>query len=262
MKLKNVLNSLETFNGLRKQDTAPVFTALVNDSGVVIEMYGPIGRSMWEDGVTASQVSEALKGPESNATVRINSPGGSVFEGVAIYNLLKSSGKQIHVVVDGVAASAASLIAMAGHTISMCEGTMLMIHPAQAMTAGTAADLRQLASLLDKVTANMADIYAGRSGQTLADVQTMMAAETWMSSEDAVNLGFADEATGISEDAQQKISALAAQYDLSSLYEKTPEALCVFTKPTTTVEPEPVTPELLPNAAWARRNLELMDFSD
>ena len=119
---------------------------------------------MFGDGITAAAVSDALSQTENFAsvTLNINSPGGSLFEGVAIYNTLKACGKPVNVNVVGIAASAASLIAMAGDTITMQLGTQLMIHRAMAMTAGFSDEMRKMADTLDSVSASAADIYVAR----------------------------------------------------------------------------------------------------
>ena len=148
--------------------------------------------------------------------MRLNSPGGDAFEGVAIFNVLKNYGKPVNVAVDGLAASAASIIAMAGDTITMGEGSMLMIHNAMGIAMGNASDLRQLADTLDSVSASIADIYVTRTGNSKTSVLDMMSAETWMSATEAVKNGFATTVAG-----KGKVSN---SFDLSA-FKNTPEAL-------------------------------------
>jgi ATP-dependent protease ClpP protease subunit len=201
----------------------PGIRAAVKGSELTIEVYGVIGSSFWEDGVTASQVSEQLSsaaGKASSVKVRINSPGGSCFEGATIYNLLRSCGLPVTTVVDGLAASAASVIAMAGDKIQMGTGTMLMIHEAWMMTAGSANDLRKEADILDKITAQMVGIYSKRSGSDPAKIAELVAAETWLTAQEAIDLNFADEMTS----EQGDTASIAAAYDLS-VFANTPESL-------------------------------------
>ncbi len=126
--------------------------------------------------------------------VRINSPGGSVFDGVAIHSLLKShKGKKI-VTIDGVAASIASVIAMAGDEIEMAQGAFLMIHDPVWCQYGNAEDMRDMAELLDKVKSQIAGIYAARTKLPADKIDALISAETWMTAAEAVALGFADRA--------------------------------------------------------------------
>jgi ATP-dependent Clp protease, protease subunit len=185
----------------------PLFQAKANGKELQLEVYDTIGRGFFEDGVTAQAVADALKTSHESVTLRINSPGGDAYEGVAIFNLLKSHGKPVNVIVDGLAASAAATIAMAGDTITMGRGTSIMIHGAQTVAGGFASDLRQAADVLDKVTGNMADIYAARSNQSKAQVIDWMSAETWMTPDEAIARGFA------TAKSDQQVAACA--FDLS-----------------------------------------------
>ena len=168
------------------------FMAAKNDDTLVLSIYDFIGADFWSGGgITASTVQAALDGDHKSVTVRVNSPGGDAFEGVAIYNLLKSCGKPVNVLVDGLAASAASIICMAGETITMNEGSMMMIHDAQGMAMGNGQDMRKLAETLDQVTGSIADIYVANTGTKKNKVLDMMHAETWMSAQEAKDNGFA-----------------------------------------------------------------------
>lgn len=197
-----------------------------------LEIYGDIGQSLWGDGITAQQVSEAVKIAEvSSVRVRINSPGGDAFEGVAIYNVLKSCGKPVHVVVDGLAASAASIIAMAGDTVSMGEGTVMMIHAAMVLAYGNSVDMRETAAILETVTGSMADIYAARTGKDKTDILQLLYAETWLNAQEAVDAGFADDVTG---GTTSKAGDVAASYNLA-VFAKAPDALKTFGKAATPI---------------------------
>jgi ATP-dependent protease ClpP protease subunit len=196
---------------------------IVNQAdSLVLEVYDVIGAGYWGDGITAQSVSDALKNSRGPVSLRINSPGGDAFEGVAIYNLLRQSGRQVNVRVDGLAASAAATVAMAGDKREMGKGTMLMIHPAMVIAAGDAEDLRSAADTLDSVTASMAEIYASRSGNDTKKVIDWMNAETWMTPQECIDSGFA---TGMTED-QADMNAVAAAFDLS-VFKHAPEALIV-----------------------------------
>jgi len=124
--------------------------------------------------------------------LRLNSPGGSVFDAVAIHNALKRHAGPVTVWIDGIAASAASYIAMAGDEIVMPENAFLMIHDPAGLVMGTAEDMRAMAEALDKVKGSLVSGYAAKSGRTTEEVSGLMSAETWFDASDAVAQGFAD----------------------------------------------------------------------
>ena len=158
-------------------------------------LYGEVGDSMWGDAFSARQVNQALVelGERPLLRVRLNSPGGDAFEGIAIHNLLKAHPAKVEVVVDGVALSAASIIAMGGDVIAMAENALMMIHDPWTIAVGGAEDMRATADQLDLVSQALAKTYVRRSGQDMATVTQMMAAETWFGADDAMRLGFADQ---------------------------------------------------------------------
>ena len=160
-------------------------------------------------GVSAEKVSELLAthADVKTVTVHINSPGGNALDGVAIYNALQRHSATIEVIVEGMALSAASLIAMAGDTIKMAAGSQMMIHEARGMAHGTAAEVAKFSDLLRATSDQMAAIYSARSGRDLATVKREMKAETFMTADEAVEMGFADEVL--------EAKALAAHFDLS-----------------------------------------------
>lgn len=208
---------------LRRKPQATGLKFINQAQGLTIEIYDAIGPDWFGEGITAQSVSDALKGSTGPVSVRINSPGGDAFEGVAIYNLLRSSGRQINVRVDGLAASAASIIAMAGDTRVMGKGTMLMIHPAQMFAIGDADIMRKAAEVLDGLTASIADIYVEHTKQEKAQILEWVNAETWMDVAEAIDRGFA---TAMTEDAASQaeayVEAITAAFDLS-VFKKTPE---------------------------------------
>jgi ATP-dependent protease ClpP protease subunit len=136
---------------------------------------------------------KAITAPKMS--VHINSPGGEVFDGIAIYNCLKSHPANVEVRVEGLAASAASFIAMAGDKITVARNATMMIHDASGLCIGDATDMQQMADLLAKLSDNIADIYAQRAGGTVAEWRERMLAETWYTGAEAVDAGLADEMT-------------------------------------------------------------------
>ncbi|WP_051854083.1 MULTISPECIES: head maturation protease, ClpP-related [unclassified Streptomyces] len=167
-------------------------TNAASDTEAEVMLYDEVGG--WF-GATADEFIADLRGITApNLRVRVNSPGGSVFEGIAIANALRSHPAQVTVQVDGIAASIASVIAMAGDRIEMAPNTMLMIHDASGVCMGNAADMEEMAELLDLISDNIADAYATRAGGTRDEWRARMKAETWYLPEDAVTAGLADEA--------------------------------------------------------------------
>lgn len=157
-----------------------------------IAILGEIGFAMF-GGTDAKMVKESLDAHgDGPLVVLLNSPGGDAFEGVAIYNLLRSHPGKITVKVLGLAASAASVIAMAGDRIEMGDGAQMMIHSAWGIVAGNQDDLRDFAELLDGLDRSVADLYSKRTGLTVASVLALMKAETWMTAKESVEEGFAD----------------------------------------------------------------------
>ncbi|SUC31068.1 ATP-dependent Clp protease proteolytic subunit 1 [Providencia rettgeri] len=145
------------------------------------------------EGVTAKRISGALRAIGNNdVVVNINSPGGDMFEGLAIYNLLRAHSGKVTVNILGIAASAASIIAMAGDEIHMGRGAFLMIHNCWSIGVGNRHDFAKLAADLEPFDKSMADIYVARSGQSESVVSKMMDDETYIASSDAIAKGFAD----------------------------------------------------------------------
>lgn len=168
--------------------------AAIKDSDTTISILDVIGEDYWSGtGVTANRISAALRSIGSqDITVRINSPGGDMFEGIAIYNLLRSHPAKVTVEVLGWAASAASIIAMAGDEIRMGLGSFMMVHNAWGLVIGNRHDMREAASLFDQFDAALADIYEARTGMARTDIEQLMDAETFMTAAQAFEKGFAD----------------------------------------------------------------------
>lgn len=159
-----------------------------------IGIYDPIGYDYWDDsGVTAKRISAALRSLDgADVVVNINSPGGDVFEGLAIYNLLREYKGHVTVRVLGVAASAASFIAMAADEIQIARAGFFMIHNAWTGLWGNRNDLRETADFLEQIDDTIADIYHVRSGLSMDELKTDMDKERWINGRDAIDSGFAD----------------------------------------------------------------------
>jgi ATP-dependent Clp endopeptidase proteolytic subunit ClpP len=169
-------------------------------------IYGDIGESFWGDSVTAADVKSMLDGMSGDITVRINSPGGSVFDGFAIYNLLRAHNGSVTVHVDGLAASAASVVAMAGDDVVMGAASMMMIHDPWTMSVGDASEMRKTAETLDKIRDSIVDAYASKAADMDRDeIAKMMAEETWMTASEAQGFGFANKL----EESEATISNLS-----------------------------------------------------
>lgn len=162
-------------------------------------LYGDISSSTWYgDEITPSAFAQDLKGlgDISVLNIFINSGGGDVFAGQAIYSMLKRHSAQKNVYIDGLAASIASVIAMAGDTVYMPKNAMLMIHKAWTMAIGNAHDLRKLADDMDKIDESILTTYQAKTGLEAEKIIEMVNAETWLTAEEAVALGFADVVEG------------------------------------------------------------------
>lgn len=162
-----------------------------------IVIYAGIGQDFWGDGsmISAKQFSDELKKiPETVNTinVRINSPGGDVFDGIAIYNRLKQHKAKKVVYIDGLAASIASIIALAGDEVKIGEGALFMVHLPWTFAYGNRMDLDNTVSRLMDVEEQMVGIYAKKSGLDRAEIRALLEAETWMSAEEAIEKGFVD----------------------------------------------------------------------
>lgn len=164
------------------------------DDPSTISIYDAIGEDLWSGGgFTAKRMAVALReiGPKA-VTVKINSPGGDMFEGIAIYNLLREHPAKVIVDVVGIAASAASVIAMAADELRMAPGTFLMVHNAWGYTVGNKHDFRKAAEVFEGFDGALADIYEARTGLKRKEIEAIMDAETFMNASEAVAKGFAD----------------------------------------------------------------------
>ena len=166
------------------------YTIRARASGAEVLIYDEIGAY----GVTAKGFLAELGAMADDAAIdlRLNSPGGSVFDAVAIFNALKRHAGEITVWIDGIAASAASYIAMAGDSVVMPQNAFLMIHDPSGLVMGTAEDMRSTAGALDKVKGSLIQGYAAKSGKPDGEIAALMAAETWLDAEEALALGLID----------------------------------------------------------------------
>ena len=163
----------------------------------VITMFDVIGEDFWSGGgVTAKNVARQLRAIGGPVEVQINSPGGDVFEGFAIYNLLREHPYNVNVKVIGMAASAASVIAMAGDNIKIGTASFIMIHNTWCIGVGNRHDFRELADFLEPFDAALANVYEARTGKDRNQIVKWLDAETYMSGQTAIDNGFADELLG------------------------------------------------------------------
>ena len=187
----------------------PVCAAKEGDR--TISILDEIGDDRGENGVSAKMVAKFLSDVGSgDITVNINSPGGNFFDGLAIYNLLREHDGAVTTNVLGVAASAASIIAMASDKLRVAKSGFLMIHNSWGIVVGNRHDMTDVATVLGKFDASMSKVYAERSGIDAAEIAKMMDAETFLNGEEAVEAGFADEFLSSDEVKKAKESKSAS----------------------------------------------------
>lgn len=173
-------------------------------------VYDEIG--FW--GVTAADFAKDVAALDTNTiNLRLNSPGGDLFDGIAIHNTLRAHKATVNVHVDGLAASAASVIAMAGDTVTMGAGTQMMIHDGLGLCLGNAAEMRTVADLLDKCSDEIAGFYARRAGGSTDMWRSAMLAESWYTGDEAVAAGLADSV--VSDKSEPPADLPTAAWDLS-----------------------------------------------
>lgn len=206
---------------IRPRTVKPEFKASLTENGVLeLLIYGDIVDagtiSMLEswgystDGFISSlNVKRAMDsaGSYQRIRLRINSPGGDAFEGMAIHSLISAAGKPVDVFIDGIAASSASIIAMAGGTRTMGRVSMMMIHDAWSCCIGNKGDMAKMGATLDKIDEAIAAAYTARTGMSLAAIMALMDAETWLTAQDCIDQGFA---TGITEQQPEDEAAAMA----------------------------------------------------
>ena len=175
-----------------------------SDETRTLRLEGPIDEeSFWGDEITPQMFRDELNAGEGDVTVWINSPGGNVFAAAEIYTMLKDYKGSITVKIDAIAASAASVVAMAGDVVQMSPVAMLMIHDPSTVAMGNTKDMEKAIEVLNEVKESIINAYASKSGLSHARIANLMSNETWMNAKKAVKLGFADE---VLFEAKQKVS--------------------------------------------------------
>ena len=165
-----------------------------SDETRTLRLEGPIDEeSFWGDEITPQMFRDELNAGEGDVTVWINSPGGNVFAAAEIYTMLKDYKGSITVKIDAIAASAASVVAMAGDTVQMSPVAMLMIHDPSTVAMGNTKDMEKAIEVLNEVKDSIINAYSSKSGLSHARIANLMSNETWMNAKKAVELGFADE---------------------------------------------------------------------
>ncbi len=189
---QRVWNLLRARDARRPRPTGTQPLSIVDYDGGPSELLLYMEIGYW--GITAQDVADQLQGRRGDLHVRVNSPGGDVFDGYAIYNMLVKHDGQVTVTVEGLAASAASFIAMAGDRIEMCLASQMMIHDASGVCMGNAAEMREWADVLDSVSDTIAAVYAERGGGDPAEWRAVMQGppEKWYKPQEAVDAGLAD----------------------------------------------------------------------
>lgn len=200
------------------------FAKKKNENGEVY-LYGDIGGGLFGDGITAKMLVDSLKDLKSKGAkdlcIFINSGGGSVFDGMAMYSAIKRWEGKKTVCVDGLAASAASVVAMAADTIKMSDAAMMMVHEPSGIAVGTMKEMEDTKSRLEKIRDSMVAVYVGRTGKDEATIKQMMADETWMTATEAIDQGFADEL--FTSEADVAMRAVASAF--LSNYRNVPESI-------------------------------------
>ena len=160
----------------------------------MLELYGTIAEESWfDDDVTPKMFKEELNAGEGDITVWINSPGGDCVAASQIYSMLMDYKGNVTIKIDGIAASAASVIAMAGTKVLMAPTALMMIHNPATMAFGDHEDMQKAIEMLDEVKESIINAYELKTGQSRAKLSHLMDAETWMNANKAIELGFADD---------------------------------------------------------------------
>jgi len=183
-------------------------------SDLEIRIYDEIGL-FGVSAETFTQEFNKVKDLGGNITLKVNSPGGDVFDGMTIYNILKTVKDRLTVEVEGLSASIASVISMAGSKLVMREGSFLMIHNPFMGAFGESVELRKAADMLDKVKEELVSIYVNNSNLSKEEIESMMDDETWMNAREALEAGIADE-------IDEEYLAAAAKWDANKYFNKAP----------------------------------------
>lgn len=191
------------------------------DEKAEVWIYDVIGEDFWGEGVTAKNfVKEMSDLDVSQIDLHINSPGGSVWDGQAIFNAIKRHPANVTSFIDGSAFSIASVIAQAGDKVVMAENALMMIHNSWSCLCGNANDMRDSAAVLDKVDETISGVYQRKTGKDTEEIQDAMAEETWFTADEAVEFGLADETS-----AELKVAALQVDPETMARYKHAPDSL-------------------------------------
>lgn len=223
------------------------FWQFKNDVGAdeaELVIYGVLAEETWfGDEVTPKMFSDELSalGNVSKIKVRLNSPGGDLFAGTTIHNMLRDHSANVTAYIDGLAASAASIVAMAADTVVMPPSAMMMIHNPATIAWGDARELRASADVLDKVRDSMIEAYQEKTGIDRSQIINMLNSETWMSAKEAVELGFADEIDSQTEVTASLKGKMMIVNGLGFDLDKYPSlpARLLYNAATAEVDPEP-----------------------
>ena len=214
----NAADFTRRLRALAPTERKPIKAEVPNVGGdetvAVIRLYDPVDSWGESWGVSAKEMATALDGlPDTVTEIRlhINSPGGEVYEGIAILNLLRNHSARVVALVDGVAASAASFIACGADEVVMARNAEIMIHDAWGLCVGNAEDMRKLAEDFDRLSANIASVYTEKAGGTVEQWRAAMRDETWYSADEAVEAGLADRV----EDRKATADNAKSRFDLS-----------------------------------------------
>lgn len=193
----------------------PEFKAEVKEDKTEIVLSGAVVSNdydWYDSDITPSKIQQALNESKGDVVIKLNSGGGDAFAGVEIYNSLKDYHGKVTVEVTGLAASAASIIAMGADEIIMCTGSMMMVHEAWTWAVGNKTELTKVVNMMDKLDSSLVDIYAERIGVDKEFIKDLLQDETWMTAEEAVANGFADKVKKVISEDEIDITAKINNY--------------------------------------------------
>lgn len=187
------------------RNVTPVFRNETKNNKHILTLSGTIANlSFLDDTISAKAVKDSLDNVKEDIVIRLNSGGGDVFEGIEIYNYLKSLSNHITIEVTALAASAASLVAMAGDKIIIRTGANMMVHEASTMAFGNKSDIKKTLNALTAIDTSIVDIYQDRTGLDRDEIVNLITNETWLTADEAINKGFADEKSSRKSVEKQK----------------------------------------------------------
>ncbi|EGQ3474480.1 Clp protease ClpP [Staphylococcus pseudintermedius] len=193
LKTFKVLTLLKGVNLMKSSSVIPHFKNEVSGDTQILTLNGVVASDDFENTISHKKIEAALKGSDKNIVIKLASGGGDAFEGINIYNYLKSLKNHVTIEITSIAASAASIIAMAGDKIVMHTGSNMMIHEASTFAFGSKTDIRKTLNALESVDKSIVDVYYNRTGVDKNEIIDMMAKETWMTADEAIKQKFADE---------------------------------------------------------------------